>query len=206
MEKTAEDWNNWRGILGRGRIGTESDTGRFKMGDGLSTWRALNYAGESASGGLAIGQQLLLEFNGTHNIAPGGNWQVEWTDSYDTSRYTPYSGELPSNELTLLPVGFYAAEMEVDFAAPLPEDLKVSLGWTSSQAETGRNFEFGSTPVNIPETSPNPNFARTNGTVIIPEDCSMARLNVFCRRGKTGEVGTDPFVVNYAFMALTKIG
>lgn len=207
MEKTAADWEAWRGILGRNKRGTESDTGRYKIGDGLSTWRSLNYAGESAGGGgLAIGQQLLLEFNGTQNVVPGNNWQVNWTDSYDSARYTPYPAALPSNELTDLPAGFYAAEMEVDFASPLPEDLKIALGWFSSEEGTGKTFEFGSSPSSIPETSPGPNFARANGMIIIPEECAMAHLTAFCRRGKIGEVGTDPFVINYAFMALTKVG
>ena len=50
MQKTAEGWSAWRGILGRNKRGEESDTGRYKIGDGLSSWRALNYAGESSGG------------------------------------------------------------------------------------------------------------------------------------------------------------
>lgn len=38
-------------VLGRRQRGEETDTGRYKIGDGLTAWNGLNYAGELPGGG-----------------------------------------------------------------------------------------------------------------------------------------------------------
>lgn len=70
MEKSAEAWDSWRGILGRGKRGDESTTGRHKIGDGISTWRALNYAEEIA----AFFKNIEFETDGSDSIQ---NFELE---------------------------------------------------------------------------------------------------------------------------------
>ena len=43
---TAEEWSalDPQPILYKGDLGFESDTGLFKIGDGISTWNELNYS------------------------------------------------------------------------------------------------------------------------------------------------------------------
>lgn len=41
---TAANWNSVSPVLLAGEFGVESDTGRFKVGDGSSDWQALGYA------------------------------------------------------------------------------------------------------------------------------------------------------------------
>ena len=42
---TAATWTSKNGVLLKGEMGVESDTGLFKFGDGTSTWSALPYSG-----------------------------------------------------------------------------------------------------------------------------------------------------------------
>ena len=42
--KTASEWTTANPTLAKGEIGIESDTGKFKLGDGTKNWTALAYA------------------------------------------------------------------------------------------------------------------------------------------------------------------
>ncbi len=49
---TASQWNSANPVLGEGEIGWESDTNKFKIGDGVNTWANLAYfLDEDALGG-----------------------------------------------------------------------------------------------------------------------------------------------------------
>ena len=60
---TAATWELVNPVLLKGEIGVESDTGRFKFGDGTTPWHYLAYSGERADvGNLEIGgRNLILE-------------------------------------------------------------------------------------------------------------------------------------------------
>jgi DNA polymerase III psi subunit len=47
---TVSQWNYTDPILGQGEFGVEVDTGRFKIGNGTSTWTTLSYP--SGIGGI----------------------------------------------------------------------------------------------------------------------------------------------------------
>lgn len=40
---TAEQWTTANPVLGPGEFGVETDTNRFKIGDGVNTWSNLQY-------------------------------------------------------------------------------------------------------------------------------------------------------------------
>lgn len=46
---TAENWTTKNPVLSKGEMGIESDTNKFKFGDGLSKWSELPYAGADAA-------------------------------------------------------------------------------------------------------------------------------------------------------------
>ena len=41
---TEANWTSADPILGQGEMGIESDTGKVKLGDGVSSWSQLDYA------------------------------------------------------------------------------------------------------------------------------------------------------------------
>jgi hypothetical protein len=52
---TATDWSTKNPILAAGEPGLETDTGKLKFGDGVSTWNALSYFTPTAPIQLARG-------------------------------------------------------------------------------------------------------------------------------------------------------
>lgn len=59
---TSAAWQAVNPVLPAGQLGFETDTGRFKLGDGATAWNALPYAG----GGLTIIEtQNEADFNST---------------------------------------------------------------------------------------------------------------------------------------------
>ena len=77
---SSTEWTSGNKVLLKGEIGIESDTGRFKIGDGNSTWQALEYANKGTwgidisgtanktKGSLTINNKT---FNGSANINVG---------------------------------------------------------------------------------------------------------------------------------------
>ena len=55
---TAAEWLSANPILSAGEIGVETDTFKFKIGDGILAWDVLKYAG--GGGGGASGDTLML--------------------------------------------------------------------------------------------------------------------------------------------------
>lgn len=46
---TSNNWTQKNPILGDGELGFETDTKKFKIGDGVKTWKVLEYAADNAS-------------------------------------------------------------------------------------------------------------------------------------------------------------
>jgi hypothetical protein len=68
---TAEQWLSTNGgdgpILNAGEIGYESDTNKFKIGDGVNHWVDLNYFTDAGEGGLNIDDYVPLTQKGAAN-------------------------------------------------------------------------------------------------------------------------------------------
>ena len=77
---TAAQWAAVNPILAQGEVGTETDTGKIKIGDGTQTWSALSYIqGEGSSsswgsltGSLASQTDLATALNGKQATAEKG--------------------------------------------------------------------------------------------------------------------------------------
>ena len=46
----AADWTSVNPILAEGELGLETDTGKYKVGDGVTDWNTLTYKGIGSSG------------------------------------------------------------------------------------------------------------------------------------------------------------
>jgi hypothetical protein len=49
---TAANWTSANPILAVGELGLETDTGQYKIGNGVATWTARPYGGVSGAAGL----------------------------------------------------------------------------------------------------------------------------------------------------------
>lgn len=101
---TAAQWTSSNPVLASGEPGAELDTGRFKVGDGVSTWSNLPYSGVSSVGGedLPPGSTLSV-------IKSGGTWPARPTSRTDITviwygAAPEPAGLLASSDVRITPV------------------------------------------------------------------------------------------------------
>jgi len=74
---TASDWTSTNPTMAAGEFGWESDTNRFKIGDGSTAWTSLGYASEGDTAGITfVGDDstgTLVNQNETFKVAGGTN-------------------------------------------------------------------------------------------------------------------------------------
>ncbi len=58
---TAANWASVNPTMGMGEIGYETDTGKFKFGDGVTAWNGLEYAGGGAISGRTTGAETVAD-------------------------------------------------------------------------------------------------------------------------------------------------
>jgi hypothetical protein len=68
---TAANWMSTNPVLASGVIGVESDTGKFKRGNGTDTWSDLDYAVGVFYGEARKQYSSVIEFNPVHANSPG---------------------------------------------------------------------------------------------------------------------------------------
>jgi hypothetical protein len=56
----AAEWIAENPVLAQGELGFETDTNKFKMGNGVDEWNDLDYAGGGGSGSIPIATELVL--------------------------------------------------------------------------------------------------------------------------------------------------
>jgi len=93
---TAAEWISRNPILAQGELGFESDTGKLKIGDGITAWISLAYVSAltTADGSINLGQNAGLTGQGIHSVAIGyiagsdrqGNTAVAIGDAAGSSR------------------------------------------------------------------------------------------------------------------------
>lgn len=95
---TAAAWTSANPVLAAGELGFETDTGKFKIGDGATAWTAIaTYFQAGAAGAAAL-------YTGTaSNFAPGNNTLQAWPGA---SISIPYSAIGPNGQIL---VSAYAA-------------------------------------------------------------------------------------------------
>ncbi len=63
---TATEWTVVNTVLASGEIGFETNTGKFKIGDGNTVWNSLSYHGDAISAGLSSEIQNRINADTTH--------------------------------------------------------------------------------------------------------------------------------------------
>lgn len=84
---TAANWATNNPVLLLGEIGIESDTRKFKFGNGTSLWNALQYAGGSTSGG-SLAVDTLTFVTGSLASGTSQNFVINGGDTFQLLSFT----------------------------------------------------------------------------------------------------------------------
>jgi len=114
---TALNWTNSTAILAQGEPGFETDTNKFKIGDGTTVWASLNYAG---GGGVGIGT------DGQIAIGDGT------TDQGDTNSIAIGTDAGIEQSTATIAIGHEAGKTNQDRSA-------VAIGRSAGESDQGRS-------------------------------------------------------------------
>lgn len=95
---TAAEWTSSNPILAAGEMGIETDTRKFKFGDGVAAWNTLAYASAEGGGGTGSGTILTSEDGGItyDKLALGNTLSVIDTSTKELNGLTQTGGTLNS--------------------------------------------------------------------------------------------------------------
>jgi hypothetical protein len=129
---TAATWTSTNPTLAAGELGFETDTGKFKIGTGSSTWTALSYAGGGSQATITTYQYTAtagqttfsgVDANGNTLAYTAGSVQVYLngvllvlTSDYTASNGTSVvlgSGALVGDNLTVVAVGTFTVSTDI---------------------------------------------------------------------------------------------
>lgn len=206
MGRTAEEWRQANPILNKGVKTRETDTNRFKIGDGITPWNALNYEGDGSGGGGGFsGVGMPYEIMTTAPIVgvPEISWSIEWGTQYSNPNYSQYPGTLPTDNLIDMPPGQYQTSLEVYVNVPLPGPMRMMLTLTASNPTY--SFDLRTSHIYHPQNSIAVE-AYLNGLWIIPENADTVMAVLYVVNAETTDTNTDPFQVDSVSLKMTKVG
>lgn len=96
--KTAAQWRAANTVLMRGEIGVESDTRKFKFGNGTTTWNSLGYAGSGADSSEVI---MISDAESISKAVTSVEWrelgQIRPVIIFDPAGVSGLPADVPSN-------------------------------------------------------------------------------------------------------------
>jgi len=136
---TAADWASNNPTLSAGEFGWESDTNRFKIGDGSAAWNSLAYADTLKTLGdiLVNGSEISAPSNGNLTLTTSGSGKVNISNAYtlpssdgsaDQFLKTDGSGSLAFANLSLGDLSIIGSTI----STPSNADLTLSPGGTGN--------------------------------------------------------------------------
>lgn len=139
---SASNWTSTNPILSDGEVGVESDTGKFKIGDGASSWTALDYAGGESDFNELINKPTTLSGYGITdavNSSSISNFGLTLIDDADnsTARATLGLGSAATTESTDYAT---AAQGTTADSAVQPDDLSSLTSITSGNITISGNL------------------------------------------------------------------
>jgi hypothetical protein len=208
---TAAQWTNTNPVLAEGEFGAETDTRKFKIGNGVTAWNSLQYWGGSGGGGAA-------DFTDLGDVPPsytgqGGKFVKVKTDEtgLEFGTLTIAAGDLPSGIDAAKIADGSVSNTEFQYlngvTAPIQNALdfltanKVPYSGASGDVNLGEygaqlgNLEFDNTPTNTPTS---------DGSVFW--DAGDGTLQLQMKGGAIQQVGMNQFarVYNDTASAFTK--
>ena len=110
----AANWTSVNPILASGELGVETDTNKFKIGDGVTAWSSLAYQGGSSDAhGIPVGGttgQVLSKIDGT-------DYNVHWVDASSGGGGSSFSGTYTGTTWTVAHnLGYHPAVTTMDNA------------------------------------------------------------------------------------------
>ena len=160
---TAADWTSNNPTMAAGEFGWESDTNRFKIGDGSNAWNSLAYADTLKTLGdiSVIGSTISAPSNGDLTLTTSGSGKVNISGAYtlpssDGSAnqvlQTNGSGVLSFGSVSVGDFSFIGSTM----SSPSNADITLSPGGTGGVVASG---------------------LRVSGTTISADDSSTVNIN-----------------------------
>lgn len=163
---TAANWSSNNPVLAAGEIGIETDTNKFKFGNGSSAWNSLAYAG----GGSTINSIDDISDVDTATTAPTNGQALVWNSL--ASQWVPGpsvadisigSGD-PYFSNVLLLLHLNGANNSTSFPDSSPNNFSVSF--TNSAVITTSQSKFGGASLSLPGSSSNLSVASNSAFVL----------------------------------------
>ena len=208
---TAAQWTATNPVLAEGEFGAETDTRKFKIGNGVTAWNSLQYWGSSGGGGAADFIDL-GDVPASYSGQGGKYVKVKSTaDGLEFGTLTIAAGDLPTGIDAAKIANGSVSNTEFQYlngvTAPIQNALdflsanKVPYSGASGDVSLGEygaqlgNLEFDNTPTNTPTT---------DGSVFW--DSGDGTLQLQMKGGAIQQVGMNQFarVYNDTASAFTK--
>jgi hypothetical protein len=199
---TQAQWTATNPVLAEGEFGAETDTRKFKIGNGVTAWNSLQYWGSSGGGG-ATDFIDLGDVPASYSGQGGKYVKVKSTaDGLEFGTLTIAAGDLPSGIDAAKIANGTVSNTEFQYlngvTAPIQNALdfltanKVPYSGASGDVNLGEygaqigNLEFDNTPTNTPTT---------DGSVFW--DSGDGTLQLQMKGGATQKVGMNTFARVY---------
>ncbi len=194
---TAAQWTATNPVLAEGEFGAETDTRKFKIGNGVTAWNSLQYWG--GSGGGAADFIDLGDVPASYSGAAGKFVKVNATaDGLEFGTLTIAAGDLPSGIDAAKIANGNVSNTEFQYldgvTAPIQTQFsnRVPYSGASGDVNLGEfgmqlgNLEFDNTPTNTPGT---------DGSVFW--DSGDGTLQLQMKGGATQKIGMNSFARIY---------
>lgn len=155
---TASQWATVNPVLAAGEMGVETDTNKFKFGDGATAWSSLPYAVAAASGGASVDWPDVL------------NKPTEFTPSAHTHLIADVTDvTATATELNVLD-GITATTTELNYTDGVTSAIQSQLNGKAATSHTHTASQITDLTTNV--------VSRTNGTIATASTSSTVVRNI----------------------------
>jgi hypothetical protein len=132
---TAANWTSTNPTMASGEVGVETDTGKFKLGDGSTAWASLSYF---TTGSGAVATDTIWDAKGDLAVGTGANTAIRLAVGTNGQVLTADSGEASGLKFATLGGGgdMLAANNLSDLANAATARTNLGLGTAATTAST----------------------------------------------------------------------